>query len=175
MSEPVIVSGQLAEKDLKRLARLSRGGTVGPTAVYYAGVTAPIISASISLMVRNAADMAGLSAYWQWFLSALVAAFAGISWYLIFIRWSYGVSGDGKDEMAREAEIALLDDVLQVRRGGIETRISWDAVKEVKQHRGHTTVRIRGGDAVIIPASWFNKDKTARKAFTEQLMQKTGS
>ena len=76
MSDPLRISGLLREKDVKRLTRLTRGGSVGPTTVYYAGVTAPIISASMAVMVREAMRLAGLSDYWQWFISALVAAFA---------------------------------------------------------------------------------------------------
>ncbi len=175
MSDSAVISGHLAEKDLKRLARVTRGGTIGPTAVYYAGVTAPVISASMSVMVRNAAEMAGLSDYWQWFLSALVAALAGITWYLIFIRWSYRHSYGRSGETTHETEISILDDVLRVRRGNIETRIGWESVSDVRQHRGHTTVLVRGGDALIIPAGWFGKDRPARRAFTEQLRQKAGS
>ena len=86
MSEALTVSGLLTEKDVKKLTRLARGGTVGPTAVYYAGVTAPIISASMSVMVRNTLDHIGASPYWQWLIASLVAAFAGI----ILLAWLFG-------------------------------------------------------------------------------------
>ncbi|MAH91542.1 MAG: hypothetical protein CME99_00010 [Hyphomonas sp.] len=168
------ISGFLDEKDQKRLIRLSRRGTVGPTAIYYAGVTAPIISASMSLMVRNAIEMVGLSAYWQWFLSALVAALAGISWYLIFIRWSYrsprDVVGDGRAEM----DVQLLEERMQVRRGGVEIRIDWANVVSVKTRRGYTTVEVQGAEPLLIPDAWFDKDRVARKQFVERLKQKAG-
>ena len=61
MSESVKTSGLLTEKDVKRLARLTRGGTVGPTAVYYAGVTAPVISAGMALLTRTAFKSVGCS------------------------------------------------------------------------------------------------------------------
>jgi len=168
------ISGFLDEKDQKRLIRLSRRGTVGPTAIYYAGVTAPIISASMSVMMRNAIEMAGLSAYWQWFLSALVAALAGISWYLIFIRWSYRSPRDVFGEETAQMDVQLLDTHLQVRRGGLETRIDWPSVLSVKSSRGYTFVQVKGADAVLVPDAWFEKDKTARKQFVERLKQKAG-
>lgn len=175
MTGPRKISGLLSQKDLKRLTRMTREGTVGPTAVYYAGVTAPIISASVSLMVKNASAMVGLPPYWQWFLSALVAAFAGISWYLIFTRWSYRRSHGRGTEMTQETEITLADDVLNVRRGGIETRIDWASVKSVRTRRGYTSVRVDGADALIVPDEWFGGDRAVRKDFIDTLKQKAGS
>ncbi len=175
MTEPQKISGLLSKKDLRRLTRMTREGTVGPTAVYYAGVTAPVISASVSLMVKNASAMVGFTPYWQWFVSALIAAFAGISWYLIFTRWSYRRSHGRGTETTLETEFSLLDDVLKVRRGGIETRIAWASVTAVNARRGYTSVRIEGADALIIPDTWFEGDRAARKSFVETLKQKAGS
>lgn len=174
MTAPDKISGFLDEKDQKRLIQLSRRGAVGPTAIYYAGVTAPIISASMSVMMRNATEMAGFSPYWQWFLSALVAALAGISWYLIFIRWSYRSPDDVFGENQFETEIRILDDYLQVRRGGIETRMDWDSIVAVKSGRKFTSVTVLGADPLVIPDAWFNKDKQARRDFVEHLKQKAG-
>ena len=172
MTKPLRITGLLREKDVRRLTRLTRGGSVGPTAVYYAGVTAPIISASMSVMVREAMRMAGLSEYWQWFIAALVAAFAGISWYLIFIRWSYRHKFGRGTEMTLETAISLDDTAILVRRGGIETRIDWACVQSVRTFRTHVAVLINGADALIIPDTWFGKDKTARAAFTTRLQEK---
>lgn len=171
MSEPYQISGQLDKKAEKRLTHLMHRGTVGPTAVYYAGVTAPIISASVSVMVRNAMQMVGLSAYWQWFLAALVAAFAGISWYLIFIRWSHR---QRPGAATLNTEIVLGEACLQIRRGGIDTRIDWASVHSVKSHRGNVSALVKGGDPVIIPDAWF-EDRAARKGFLERLKQKAGA
>ena len=128
----------------------------------------------MSVMVRNAADMAGLSPYWQWFVSALVAAFAGISWYLIFIRWSSRHTHGRGTEVTHKTQISLRDDVLLVQRGGVETRAAWGSVKDVSTHRGYTSVRIEGADALIIPDVWFGPDRTARKAYVQALKQKAG-
>ena len=125
MTEPLTVTGLLTEKDVRKLTRLARGGTVGPTAVYYAGVTAPIISASMSVLMRNAMIMVGASPHWQWLIAAFVAAFAGIAWYLIFIRWSYRHAHGRGTETKLETCIALEEDGLVIRRGGHHTSRVW--------------------------------------------------
>ncbi|MEQ8299620.1 MAG: YcxB family protein [Hyphomonas sp.] len=172
MSQTLSISGLLREKDVKRLTRLTRGGSVGPTAVYYAGVTAPIISASMAVMVREAVRLVGLSPYWQWFISALVAAFAGIAWYLIFIRWSYRHKHGRGTEMTLSTDITLADDQVIVRRGGIETRIDWSCISSVQSGRRHVAVLVNGADSLIIPDAWFGKDKSARAAFISRLQEK---
>ncbi|MEQ9436270.1 YcxB family protein [Hyphomonas sp.] len=172
MSQTLNISGLLREKDVKRLTRLTRGGSVGPTAVYYAGVTAPIISASMAVMVREAMRLVGLSPYWQWFISAFIAAFAGIAWYLIFIRWSYRHKHGRGTEMTLSTDITLGDDQIIVRRGGIETRIDWSCISSVKAERRHVAVLVNGADSLIIPDAWFGKDKSARAAFISRLQEK---
>mgnify|MGYP000044196343 CR=1 FL=1 len=175
MTEPLTVTGLLTEKDVRKLTRLARGGTVGPTAVYYAGVTAPIISASMSVLMRNAMVMVGASPYWQWLVAALVAAFAGIAWYLIFIRWSYRHSHGRGTETRLETTIALEDDGLVIRRGGIETRAAWSSVTKVAASGGHVTIRLEGLAPLIVPNIWFGKNKTARQAFLARLKEKVPS
>lgn len=175
MTKTLKISGLLGEKDVRRLTRLTRGGAVGPTAVYYAGVTAPIISASMSMMVREAMRNVGLSPYWQWFIASLVAAFAGIVWYLVFIRWSYRHKLGRGTEMTLETTVSVTDDGLTVSRGPIQTSIGWTAIRQVSVVRTHTAVDIRGADALIIPNSWFDTDKAARKEFQDRLIEKSPS
>jgi hypothetical protein len=172
MADPLRISGLLREKDVKRLTRLTRGGSVGPTAVYYAGVTAPVISASTAVMFREAMRMAGLSDYWQWFVSAIVAAMAGICWYLIFIRWSYRHKFGRGTELTLATDISLGDEAITVQRGGIETRIAWSCVQSVVAGRGHVAVKVNGSDSLIIPDAWFGKDKANRTAFISRLQEK---
>jgi hypothetical protein len=172
MTESFSVAGLLTEKDVRKLTRLARGGTVGPTAVYYAGVTAPIISASMSVLMRNAMEMVGASPYWQWLVAALMAAFAGIAWYLIFIRWSYRHQHGRGTETALETQVTLTEDVLIVRRGGIETRADWASVSGVSGSGAYVTVLLDGAGPLIIPNTWFGKDKAARQAFLARLKEK---
>jgi len=50
MTQTMSISGTLSKKDIRRLTRASRSGTVGPTTVYYAGVTD---SSKIARVVRS--------------------------------------------------------------------------------------------------------------------------
>jgi hypothetical protein len=172
MTDRLRVSGLLSEKDVKRLTRLSRGGNVGPTALYYAGVTAPIISASVSAMVRSNLLQAGFAPYYQWFFSALIAAVAGIVWYLIFVRWSYRHSHGRGTELTEKTQIEADDAGLTVRRAGIATTIDWASVESCTINAKHAALRVRGADAIIIPDAWFGEDKTLRKAFHARLKEK---
>ncbi|MEM1149678.1 MAG: YcxB family protein [Pseudomonadota bacterium] len=169
MTPDLTVSGALAQKDIKRLMGLTRSSVVGPTATYYAGVTAPIISAAMAIFSKTAFQSVGLSAYWTFMLSALLAAVAGIVWYLIFMRWSYRHTVGRGRELSEQTLVSAGPDVLSVQRGPIETRIQWDAVTDVHVKRGYVAVLAEGADALIIPDRWFGKDKNARKAFLERL------
>jgi hypothetical protein len=138
-------------------------------------VTAPIISASMSVLMRNAMIMVGASPYWQWLVAALVAAFAGIAWYLIFIRWSYRHAHGRGTETRLETSISLEDEALVIRRGGIETRAKWSSVADVSASGGHVTVRLDGAAPLIVPNAWFGKNKAARQAFLARLKEKASS
>ncbi|MEM9739804.1 MAG: YcxB family protein [Pseudomonadota bacterium] len=169
MTFDLTVSGALAPKDIKRLMSLTRSSVVGPTATYYAGVTAPIISAAMAIFSKTAFQNVGMSAYWIFMLSALLAAVSGIVWYLIFMRWSYRHSLGRGRELTEPTHVSAGPEVLSVRRGPIETRIRWDAVSAVHVKRGYIAVLAEGADALIIPDRWFGKDGESRKAFLERL------
>lgn len=175
MSETLSVSGRLTSRDLKRLVRTSRTGTVGPTALYYAGLTAPIISASVALLAKDVARSLGWSPFEQLLASANLAAFAGIAWYVIFMRWSYRNRPGRGTERTLDTEITAAAEGLSVRRGPVETRIAWAGVRKVDVRSGHISVFVEGADTLIIPNDWFGQDKTRREAFTEYLTAKVAS
>ena len=172
MTDTQTISGHLSEKDVKRLTQLTRGAMVGPTVVYYAGATAPIISAAMAMLVREAVRKVGMSDYWQWFISALIAAFAGIAWYLIFIRWSYRHTHGQGTEVALETRIVANKTGVIVARGDIETRIGWKSIRRVSVDRKSIAILVTGADAIVIPHKWFGKDKEARIAFADYLKEK---
>lgn len=171
MAQTKSISGTLSKKDVRRLTRTSRSGTVGPTTVYYAGVTAPIISAGVAVFSRRLMqDAEFISAYWLWFISALIAATAGIAWYLIFMRWSYRNTHGRGDEMTALTRIDITEAALIVQRGHIKTIIAWQGIRELSTDSKHTTLHIDNSDAITVPHHWFDKkDKAARKAFLEAL------
>ena len=170
MTQTNRISGILSKKDIRSLTRRIRSGTVGPTTVYYAGVTAPIISAGVAVFSRRLLQDADyMSDYWIWFASAFIAATAGIAWYLIFMRWSYRNTHGRGDETSALTEIDITDNALIVRRGHIKTIIAWMGVREVSTNDKYTALHIDNSDSILIPHSWFGKDKAARKAFFESL------
>ncbi|MEO9969132.1 MAG: YcxB family protein [Hyphomonadaceae bacterium] len=173
MSESNVISGHLTEKDLKRLTGTTRTGTVGPTTVYYAGLTAPIISAGVTVITRAQFANAGLSTYWIWLLSAFVAAFAGISWYLIFMRWSYRQSHGRGEELTQETTVELSDAALIVRRKHVISTISWPAISEIRRGRSFLALIIDGSPTLLIPDHWFGKDTEQRQAFQALLESKS--
>ena len=81
--------GSYKQRELKRIARRMRRSVLGPTSVYYAGVTAPAIAAGMATVCSAAFSRAGWDPYWVLMASAIMASMAGISWYLIFMRLAY--------------------------------------------------------------------------------------
>ena len=166
------VSGTMTSKDVKRLSRALRTGTIGPTTVYYAGVTAPIISAGVGVFARQTLHNADfISGYWLWFISTLIAAFAGICWYLIFIRWSYRNTYGRGDETGSEAHIELSDAGIVVTRKFVTTTIAWDGVEDVRRKENFSAIITRSSDPVLIPDHWFKENKSARDDFYKSLAE----
>ncbi|MEM6899491.1 MAG: YcxB family protein [Pseudomonadota bacterium] len=163
------VSGKLSRGDLKRLTNITRSGTIGPTTVYYAGVTAPIISAGISISTRTSLIDSGYSGYWAFLLSAIIAAFAGISWYLIFMRWSYRQTHGRGGECDEISHTIITDNALVIERGAIRTEIKWDAVEEIREGTKFIALLVHGSDTILIPDHWFGKDSAKRVAFHESI------
>ena len=170
MSESAVISGALKKRDARRLTNAIRGSTVGPTTLYYAGVTAPVIGAGMALMVNSALERIDFSTYWTVMLSALLAAVAGIVWYLIFMRWAYRHQHGRGAEMEQVTEVELTDAHLQIRRGLVTTHIEWDAIDEIKSTRSYTIVHFDGADPLMVPHDWFG-EKTACEIFIRRLGQ----
>ena len=165
MSETLSIAGTLSKGDAKKLTNAMRGSTVGPTTLYYAGVTAPVIGAGMALVAQAALHMLNVGEYWETMLSAIFAAMAGICWYLIFMRWSYRQRHGRASETEQETKVTLQDDFISVQRGHVETRIGWAAIREIDEKMSYTLLKVDGAAAIMLPNKWFSKDKAARKAF----------
>ena len=163
--------GTLREKDVKRGTRHLLSGQIGPLTLYYAGATAPIISSAMGVVAKSAFKNAQFTEYWTMLLGAIVAALAGITWFLIFLRWSYQPGHGRGTELTHETNVEVTDEALIVIRGPIRKEIGWGAVKGVKVTEGFTTVDVEGSEAVIIPSKWF-VDKQARLAFQHAVSEK---
>ena len=170
MSTSLAISGTLTKRDARRLTSAIRTGTVGPTTLYYAGVTAPVIGASMALVSQATLENINFSTYWVTMISAIVAAMAGITWYLIFMRWAYRHHHGRAPEMEQITEVRLSDEALIIRRDLVETRIDWEAINEIISKRSYTLVRFDGADPLMLPHDWFG-EKTACEIFMRRLGQ----
>lgn len=168
MNDTVSIRGSLSAADIKRLTKLTRATTVGPTATYYAGVTAPVISAAMAIFSKTALQSAGLSDYLVFFVSTMLAAMSGIVWYLIFMRWSYRHTFGRGSELSEPTELNADASGLTVARGPITTHIAWSAVDGIHVKRGYTAVLATGTDALVIPDRWF-ASAADRQRFIEVL------
>ena len=164
-------SGQLCEKDLKRGVKHLRKSEIGLTTFYYASATAPIISSAMGFLARSTFANAGMTPYWTQLLGAILAAMAGITWFLIFLRWTYAPGNGRGAELTIETKVALTDRVIILERGAITTHILWEAVKSIRTEKGFTTIEIDGAPAVIIPSNWFI-DQQAYRAFQGAVCEK---
>ena len=108
----------------------------------------------------------------QLLASANLAAFAGIAWYIIFMRWSYRHRPGRGTERTLETEVMAAVDCLIVRRGLVETRIEWAGIRKVDVSGGNIAVYIDGADTLIIPHEWFGGDSARRAAFTDYVTAK---
>lgn len=170
MSHSLAISGSLTKRDARRLTGAIRSGTVGPTTLYYAGVSAPIIGASMALVSQGALQMLEFSDYWTTMISAIVAAMAGICWYLIFMRWAYRHRHGRASELNQTTQVRLDEEAIIIRRNLIETRIDWDAIREIISKRAYTVILFDGADPLMLPHDWFG-EKTACEIFIRRLGQ----
>ncbi len=170
MGHTYSIQGSLSKRDARRMTNAIRSGTVGPTTLYYAGVTAPVIGASMALVAQGALTQIDVSPYWVTMLSAIVAAMAGIAWYLIFMRWAYRHRHGRAAEMSQKTEVLLEDDHLIIRRDLVETRVDWEAIREIMSKRSYTLVLFDGADPLMLPHDWFG-EKTACEIFMRRLGQ----
>ncbi|NQY95978.1 MAG: YcxB family protein [Henriciella sp.] len=170
MGHSYSIQGSLSKRDARRMTKAIRTGTVGPTTLYYAGVTAPIIGASMALVSEGALSHINFSPYWTIMLSAIVACMAGIAWYLIFMRWAYRHQHGRAAEMDQTTEVRLEDDQLIIRRDLVETRVDWEAISEINSKRSYTLILFDGADPLMLPHDWFG-EKTACEIFMRRLGQ----
>lgn len=164
----VRISGTLDSKALKQATRKLRSGSVGPTSVYYAGVTAPAISAGMATIVRASLERAGWMPYWIFMVSSIVAAMSGISWYLIFMRISYRHSYGRSTETGEETWFEADAEGIFWSRGAIRSRILWAGVEDIRALKKFIHVKIRDGEDLILLRTWFESAKHM-DAFVQRL------
>lgn len=157
MAEAPAIAGTLERKDVTALVNAARDGAVGPTVLYYAGAVAPAISAAMALVTRSALSESGLlTPYWVMMWSSIVAALAGITWYLIFVRWSDAERI--RERTARETQMAVEagPEALVIRRGPVETRVAWTGVSRVERKGPRALIHCDGAAPAVVPSAWFD-------------------
>ena len=165
-SEPVVeLGGKIKRKELRTLARHVRTGHVGPTSVYYAGVTAPAIAAGMATLVAASLDRAHWPEIAVFQASSIVAAMAGISWYLIFMRWSYRHSYGRGTELEFETQVRVDETGVYWSRGAMDVTIGWHGVTDVKFEKKFIRICVKDGDDVILPNSWFAKRSEKKETY----------
>ena len=150
----VDVSGQLTERQLAKFARNRRHQTMGPTTIYYAGLTAPAVTAGMSVVAHGAFSQ-HLSAPYTLLAPTLVAVLAGLSWYLIFMNLAGRKKNGRQGETEQNTRIYIDDSGVEVLRGEVRTLIGWKAVKDVTISRHHIALIIEGANDVLLPKEWF--------------------
>lgn len=163
--EAVKIGGELRPRDVRDFARKVRSGNIGPTSVYYAGVTAPAIAAGMSSVVSGILERAGWSDYWTFMSSSLLAAMAGICWYLIFMRWSYRHGFGRATESSVRTDLEADELGVFWTRGAVRTRVTWDGVTGIERAGKFIRVIVHDGEDLIIPSRWFVNGKAKRDTF----------
>ncbi|MFC6197942.1 hypothetical protein [Ponticaulis profundi] len=160
--------GSYKQRELKRIARRMRRSVLGPTSVYYAGVTAPAIAAGMATVCSAAFSRAGWDPYWVLMASAIMASMAGISWYLIFMRLAYR-HGFGRGTEKNETTNMRFDwQGVTWERGQMRAEVAWPGISGIDLKKSFIHVRVIDGEDLILPRSWFQR-RTDMKDFADKL------
>lgn len=164
----VTLSGTLTESEVQRALERRRGGEISPVTVYYAGVTAPVISTAMALLAKTALQRAGMQDIWAYLFSSIIAAFAGITWYMIFMRWArrQRFGRGGETELA--TRITLHPEGLNVERGTVQILVPAEAIETVHTRSEYLVIGVRGLSDIVVPRRWFETE-TAGVEFAARL------
>ena len=163
--EQVNVAGRLTAQDLRTFARTRRKSAgMGPSVVFYAGVTSPAISAGVAAMTHQGlapviSDDAVLS-----LITVLLAAVTGICWYLVFMRNSTRQSIGRDEELGDETQVRISGRGVSVDRGHVRFLIDWTAVEDVTISRNYIALIIKGANDLLMPLEWFGGSDNMQRA-----------
>ena len=174
MAETLTISGRLSEKDQRKLIDAAKGDSIGPTTLYYAGVTAPVIGAGMAVFGRDTlANLDFLSPYWLALLSTILAAMAGIVWYLIFVRWSMRRGDNILLLEDYDKEVTLEQNHITLKRRKVETRIELSDIEMIKDRGGDIIIRFKSAAPIFIPKHWFEDQTPLQERFLQQLKERS--
>ena len=166
--QPLTAHGAYSKKELKKISRAMRTSGLGPTSVYYAGVTAPAIAAGMATVVSAAFERAGWDPYWVFLISSIIASMSGISWYLIFMRLSYRHGYGRSTESKQETQVEIGLDVIFWTRGAVRTQVLWSGISSIECRKTFIHIAVADGEDVVLPKGWFG-GKSEMRVFFEKL------
>lgn len=149
------VGGTISSRELRKITRRMRSSILGPTAIYYAGVTAPAIAAGVTTVAGSAFARAGWTDYWVILVSAIIASMAGISWYLIFMRLSYRHGAGRSSERIVDTVVEATSSGLSWQRGDVSSQINWAGISGIRPRKSFIQISVTDATDLILPLSWF--------------------
>ena len=158
LSEELKVGGVYSQKQMKRFTRAMRKSFLGPTTVYYAGVSAPAIAAGVATVCGASFERAGWSSYWVVMISSLIAAMSGICWYLVFMRLSFRNSVSRSAEIEARTDVVIKPDHIVCVRGDVSTSIGKNAIIGVSKKKDFLYIQVSGSNDISLPKDWFSSN-----------------
>ncbi len=154
--DTVEVSGAIDVKQLRRFARKRRSRALGPTVIFYAGVTTPAISAGVAGLTHWGIADVGLSDFWSWYVTALLSAVSGIVWYMIFMRLGSRAAFGRGCETGAKTHVVIDEKGVQINRGHVQTWIDWTGVNDVTISSNYVALIVEDANDILLPVEWFD-------------------
>ncbi|WP_018997404.1 YcxB family protein [Hirschia maritima] len=149
------VSGYLSAKRLKKFINSRRHGGFGPTTIYYAGLVAPVISASAMNMFETFFNQQNLPPQTAYILSLICAAIAGLFWFLTFSRLAQRDKAERKSETTEQTHYRIDNSGIFVQRASVETKIGWPSIVDIRTTKHYIAFIVKGANDFFIPVDWF--------------------
>ncbi len=152
----VAVSGTITPKHVKEFVKARRKGVFSSMTVYYAGVTAPAISAGAYALAQYALMQIQMTPQYVMLGATLMAAASGISWYLIFQRLTARGKSTRDTESTHQQRVTINARGVEVSNGGVTTYIKWSAVTDICCTSKYLVIVADGAQDVFMPLDWFD-------------------
>lgn len=160
----VSAAGYISPKQLKKFISQRRTRGLGPTTIYYAGVVAPVISASTFTLFESFFIQQSVQPKWTHLFATLLAASAGLSWFLIFNRLAQRSSLGRDEEVSKNCDIKIDATGILVEREHIQNTIEWPAIVDIRTTKHYIAFIVEGANDFFIPSDWFNSREEMMEA-----------
>lgn len=166
--DSVDVAGELSAKHIQRFAKARRKSSFGPTTVYYAGLSAPAITAGVAALASFFTQDYQIAGHWRTLIITLFAAVAGLTWYILFMRLAQRNKFGRNDETVSRSRVVISETGVEVSRGDVLTTIKWPAVVDVKTTRHYIALIVENANDILLPVDWF-ADQAAMTAAAKKI------